>query len=451
MPRLTIMVAVLSIVHGCSLGSSRVQTATPAAPQGAAEKAAAVGAAGKATIAVACDGRVPGRLPKHVLLIVLENEDYETTFGETTPPSYLKELAGQGVLLSKYYGIGHNSLDNYIAMISGQAPNKLTQLDCPVFVDFFEMDDNEEAKSQAKLKTWARAVHDLVERDDEARDAAEHQQPLGIGCVYPAHVLTVADQLERSSPPLTWAAYMEGMPAKCTHPKIGQPDDTRNRPSNTKRYAVRHNPFAYFHSLLDSKSCDKHDKPLGRSDGSTDGLVRDLQAKQSPALMFISPDLCNDGHDDCDGTGAAGKLARIDAFLRQWVPIIQSSTAYRDDGMIIITFDEAEVARGVDEQTLQKNRRASVRCCNEQPGPFADDPGIFGPGGGRVGAVILSPLVDPGTKHTHDFHHYSLLSSIEDMFRLEHLGFAGAKDLRTFQECGVFKPDPPTSPDAQHL
>jgi hypothetical protein len=39
------------------------------------------------------------------------------------------------VLLTNYWGIGHNSLDNYIAMISGQAPNPVTQMDCRVFVD----------------------------------------------------------------------------------------------------------------------------------------------------------------------------------------------------------------------------------------------------------------------------------------------------------------------------
>jgi hypothetical protein len=53
------------------------------------------------------------RLPQHVFLIVLENESYEVTFGATSA-AYLKTLARDGVLLTHYYGIGHQSLGNYI-------------------------------------------------------------------------------------------------------------------------------------------------------------------------------------------------------------------------------------------------------------------------------------------------------------------------------------------------
>jgi len=129
--------------------------------------------------------------------------------------------------------------------------------------------------------------------------------------------------------------------------------------------------------------------------------------------------------------------------------------------MIIITFDEAEV-RGLPRpgkdmnageyrkkvaETIAYNKEASKACCDERPGPGADDPGQFGPGGGRVGAVILSPFVTPGTNE-HEFNHYSLLKSIEDLFRLDHLGFAKAKQLNTFQQCGVFNPDGPAAPSS---
>src|SRR5215471_6335196 len=36
-------------------------------------------------------------------------------------------------------------------------------------------------------------------------------------------------------------------------------------------------------------------------------------------------------------------------------------------------------------------------CCNERPGPSVENPGIYGPGGGRIGAVVLSPFVKPET------------------------------------------------------
>src|SRR3954452_10645090 len=74
---------------------------------------------------------------KHVWIVVLENENYDTTFGANSPAPYLsKTLTSQGQLLTHYYGIGHFSLDNYIAMVSGQPPTPHTQADCMIYTDF---------------------------------------------------------------------------------------------------------------------------------------------------------------------------------------------------------------------------------------------------------------------------------------------------------------------------
>src|SRR5439155_17389717 len=80
----------------------------------------------------------PGPPPiRHVFVIVLENKDFDETFGPDTKAPYLaRELTAQGQLLRQYYGIGHFSLDNYIAMVSGQAPNPVTQGDCVFYLDF---------------------------------------------------------------------------------------------------------------------------------------------------------------------------------------------------------------------------------------------------------------------------------------------------------------------------
>jgi phospholipase C len=68
---------------------------------------------------------------RHVFVIVLENEGFDTTFGPNSKAPYLsKTLTSQGVLLQNYYGTGHASLDNYIAMISGQAATPDTRNDC---------------------------------------------------------------------------------------------------------------------------------------------------------------------------------------------------------------------------------------------------------------------------------------------------------------------------------
>ena len=53
-------------------------------------------------------------------------------------------------------------------------------------------------------------------------------------------------------------------------------------------------------------------------------------------------------------------------------------------------------------------------------------------GGGRIGAVLLSPLIRPGTVSTVAYNHYSLLRSIEDIFGLPHLGDAAMPQVRSF-------------------
>ncbi len=73
---------------------------------------------------------------RHVFVIVLENESASTTFGPNSPAPYLsKTLPSQGAYLPHYYGVGHESNDNYIAMISGQAPSAQNQADCQIFDD----------------------------------------------------------------------------------------------------------------------------------------------------------------------------------------------------------------------------------------------------------------------------------------------------------------------------
>ena len=57
-------------------------------------------------------------------------------------------------------------------------------------------------------------------------------------------------------------------------------------------------------------------------------------------------------------------------------------------------------------------------------------PGIFGPGGGRTGAVVVSPFVKAGTWNNTGYNHYSLLRTVEDLFGLPALGYA--RDARGF-------------------
>src|ERR1700751_2700032 len=88
------------------------------------------------TAPVHAEGRTAPPI-KHVWLIILENKSYDATFTGLNKNTYLwQTLPSQGVLLKNYYGTGHFSLDNYISMVSGQAPQPDTQADCPFYDKF---------------------------------------------------------------------------------------------------------------------------------------------------------------------------------------------------------------------------------------------------------------------------------------------------------------------------
>jgi hypothetical protein len=331
----------------------------------------------------------------HVFVLVLENQAYADTFGPYSQAPYLgNALPQQGALLRQYHAIGHASLDNYIALISGQAPNRQTQLDCVTYSDF--------QLTQATLD--------------------EHGQALGAGCIYPALVRSLPDQLEAAH--LTWKGYMEDMGADpsresstCGHAPVGSRDPLLAA-TPRDQYASKHNPFIYFHAIIDDAArCESHVVNLAV-------LEQDLKQRSStPNYAFITPNLCHDGHDPQCADGSPGGPQAIDAFLRRWVPLIRGSAAFRKDGLLIITFDESD-GRGAE---------GVAACCGERPLSGAGlAPGFLGPGGGRIGAVLLSPFIRPGTVSDVPYNHYSLLRSVEDLFRLPHLGYAAEPDLASF-------------------
>ncbi len=64
-------------------------------------------------------------------LIILENKSYNSEFSGVNDDTYLwQTLPSEGVLLQNYHGTGHTSMDNYITLVSGQAPQYDVQNDC---------------------------------------------------------------------------------------------------------------------------------------------------------------------------------------------------------------------------------------------------------------------------------------------------------------------------------
>ena len=336
---------------------------------------------------------------KHVFIVVLENENAQTTFGPDSQAPYLaKTLKHKGAYVPNYYATVHNSLGNYIAMVSGQSPNIQTQADCQIYSDI-----------------------------SPATSMADGQI-FGTGCIYPPGTQMIGNQLGAAG--FKWKGYMQDMNANapkgqqspCRHPAIGEKDPWQ-KATPTDEYATRHNPFVYFHSLIDfTRTCRQHDVDYTH-------LRQNLKhGKTSPNYALLVPGLCADGHDAPCANGDPGGLVSANRWLRKKMPVILHSPAYKHRGLLIVTFDEAE-ATGSEAD--------SSACCGEKPGPSIVPPmtpGFLtpGPGGGRVGAVMVSPCIKPGTVSKDKYNHYSLLRSMERNFKLPYLGYAGQAGLRSF-------------------
>jgi phosphatidylinositol-3-phosphatase len=336
----------------------------------------------------------------HVFVIVLENKGVLSGFGagQAAAPYMTRTLPSMGGLIPRYYGIGHSSADNYLAMISGQPPTPASKADCP---------DPLKAVGSESVPPYNLAKSD--------------------GCLYPANFRTLADQFTDRG--LSWKGYMEDIPSNCS--------PLKNNPAAGTHYARKHNPFVFFRSLIDSGQCASSDVPLGE-------LPADLATEdRTPNLVYITPNECNDAHTNCTtniGDPASDtyfELQQGDAFLKEWVPKILASPAYKHDGLLFITFDEADLDASA--------------CCNEQPGPADPYPGSvaglpFGPGGGVTGTIALSPFIKPGTVTLQEYNHYSWLRSMEDLLGSAHLGYAAPDGLVPFGDDLYTGPRPPGAP-----
>jgi hypothetical protein len=171
----------------------------------------------------------------------------------------------------------------------------------------------------------------------------------------------IADQLEAAH--RSWGGYMEGLPRTCfTGGTSGE-------------YAKKHNPFAYYDQIAGDDSRCRHVVASGR-----------LNPKHLPDFAFITPGLCNDTHDCGVGTG--------DRYLARVVPKLLRGLGRH--GFLVLTYDEGESGGG---------------CCTDAHG-------------GRIVTIVAGPDVRRGGRLRTRVDHYGTLRTIEDAFRLPHLGRA---------------------------
>jgi Phosphoesterase family len=395
-------------------GSSQGQQGQGQGQKGRAQPVATISTTGLARGAI-----------KHVWLIVLENKSYDATFTGLNDNSYLwKDLPAQGALLTNYYGTGHSSMDNYLSLISGQAPSEDVQEDCSTTDDLLNLNSGIET-----------AGGSLSANPDYGQllSKAGPNAPLGDnGCSFPTDVPTLFNQLNAAG--LTWKDYDQDLGGEqnyLQHPHTAFQSETvpgredaacggagtaSNNPNTDPldlatppggpiasytgaqsassdgtdyidQYVAKHNPAPWFEALTGQVNSSGADTPplnepvnggtncdsdhVVNLDNPTNGLVADLVHNTVPAFSWITPDNCSDAHDavckgnnlsgafNADGTpnyetgtsyaydpetiqpkNYTGGLYSADLFLEYYIPLIEQSRAFRDGGLIDITFDE---------------------------------------------------------------------------------------------------------------
>jgi phosphatidylinositol-3-phosphatase len=116
--------------------------------------------------------------------------------------------------------------------------------------------------------------------------------------------------------------------------------------SNQFNYAAKHNPMIFFTDTSGGNDTTTAN-PLRLQYAPLQQLFTDLENNTVADYNFITPDQFNDQHTTLAGgykglQGDPAKILQGDDFLRQVVPVIMSSKAYKDHGVIILWWDESE-------------------------------------------------------------------------------------------------------------
>jgi hypothetical protein len=177
----------------------------------------------------------------------------------------------------------------------------------------------------------------------------------------------IVDQLEGAG--ISWGAYLEDVPAPCF------------RGTSAGGYAKKHNPFIYYDDIARSASRCRRLVGFGQ-------LTADLRAGRLPTYAWITPNLCDDGHD-CG-------VAAGDRFLARTVPPLLRELG--PNGFMIVSWDEASSGGG---------------CCGVAHG-------------GHVATIVAGPGVRPGARDPRPIDHYGVLGTVEQALGLAPLAGAAS-------------------------
>jgi DNA-binding beta-propeller fold protein YncE len=169
---------------------------------------------------------------QHVVLIMMENEGYNSIIGSAAAP-YINFLAAKYSVATTYPIEVPYSLPNYLAITSGSEDG--ITADC----------------EPSSCQVAASNIFSLMQ---------------GAG--------------------LTWKEYAESMPANCykSDHNVGQAD----------MYVAHHNAPLYYTDL--AGSCATKDVPLGDVSSGTGNFFKDLGTNRLPNFSLVTPNRCDDMH-----------------------------------------------------------------------------------------------------------------------------------------------------------
>jgi hypothetical protein len=313
---------------------------------------------------------------QHIYVIMMENEGTAQIIGNPDLP-YINQLAQNYGYENNYFGVTHQSLANYVALLSGS--NWGTHSDAP-------------------------------------NQVFNHRN--------------LVDQLETHH--ITWRAYMESMPT-AGYTGAWYPDNEPGTASvaltpPNALYALKHDPFMLMQDIRDNPARTKNVVPFAQ-------FSQDLSKNRVPNFVWISPNVINDMHGQSTGPGAQvtyGDVTQLfqagDAFIKNTVEQIMASASWKDSkSLIYITWDEAQYPVGTVTATELQTFTAAGPDAPIVPAGQVD--GYNWPGGAYGGGQV--PLIVIDNQYLHHFvmntwaDHYSLLRTIEQNWHLSFLMNAG--------------------------
>jgi hypothetical protein len=111
-------------------------------------------------------------------------------------------------------------------------------------------------------------------------------------------------------------------------------------------YAAKHNPMVFFTDTNGGNNATASN-PLSANYAPLQQLTTDLANNTVADYNWITPNQYNDMHTALSGgykglTGDAANIKQGDDFLKQILPAIMASDAYKNHGVIILWWDESE-------------------------------------------------------------------------------------------------------------